>query len=54
MREKYNYRYSSIVTTRGCPFKCDFCSVPTIQGRKYRERPPEDVWDELQATTTRA
>ena len=51
LREKYNYRYSSIVTTRGCPFKCDFCSVPTIQGRKYRERPPEDVWDELQATS---
>ncbi len=53
LREKYDYRYSSIVTTRGCPFKCDFCSVPTIQGRKYRERPPEDVWDELAATDYR-
>ena len=51
LREKYHYRYSSIVTTRGCPFKCDFCSVPTIQGRKYRERPPEDVWEELAATS---
>jgi radical SAM superfamily enzyme YgiQ (UPF0313 family) len=53
LRQKYRYRYSSIVTTRGCPFKCDFCSVPTIQGRKYRERPPEDVWDELAATSYR-
>jgi radical SAM superfamily enzyme YgiQ (UPF0313 family) len=53
LRQKYNYRYSSIVTTRGCPFKCDFCSVPTIQGRKYRERPPEDVWEELAATSYR-
>jgi radical SAM superfamily enzyme YgiQ (UPF0313 family) len=50
---KYNYKYSSIVTTRGCPFKCDFCCVPTIQGRVYRERPPEDVWAELEGTSYR-
>ncbi|MBM4053156.1 MAG: B12-binding domain-containing radical SAM protein [Planctomycetes bacterium] len=50
MRKKYNYKFSSIVTTKGCPNYCDFCSVPTFQGRKFRERPYEDVLEELAAT----
>jgi len=50
LREKYGYKYSGIITTRGCPFQCDFCCVPKIQGRRYRERPPEDVWRELEGT----
>jgi len=49
LRRKYQYEYSSIVTTRGCPFLCEFCSVPIFQGRKYRQRDPEDVLDEMQA-----
>jgi radical SAM superfamily enzyme YgiQ (UPF0313 family) len=50
-REKYGYKYSSIVTTKGCPFRCEFCSVPGFQGRAFRERPVEDVWAEMQATS---
>ncbi|GJQ48728.1 putative bacteriochlorophyllide d C-12(1)-methyltransferase [Candidatus Kuenenia stuttgartiensis] len=50
LRKKYNYKFSSIVTTKGCPNYCDFCSVPTFQGRKFRERPYEDVLEELAAT----
>ena len=50
-REKYGYKYSSIVTTKGCPFRCEFCSVPGFQGRAFRERPVEDVWAEMQETT---
>lgn len=53
LKQKYNYKYSSIITTRGCPFLCDFCCVPAIQGRLYRERPPEDVLDELEHTDYR-
>lgn len=49
-KQKYGYKYSSIVTTKGCPFRCEFCSVPGFQGRQFRERPVEDVWDEMQAT----
>jgi len=49
LKEKYKYRYSGIITTAGCPFHCDFCSVPQIQGKKYRERPVEDVLDEFEA-----
>ncbi len=50
LKKKYGYRYSSIITTRGCPNLCDFCAVPVFQGRKYRERPVEDVLAEMAAT----
>ena len=50
LRKKYDYKFSSIITTKGCPNKCDFCSVPTFQGGKFRERPVEDVLDEMEAT----
>jgi len=42
------YEYSNIQTTRGCPMNCDFCSVHTFNGNKYRQRPVEDVLDELE------
>jgi len=42
------YNYANIQTTRGCPMSCDFCSVHTFNGSKYRERPVEDVLDEME------
>lgn len=36
-----------VMTSRGCPFKCNFCSVTTIFGHKYRFRDTEDVIEEL-------
>ena len=50
MRKKYSYEFSSIVTTKGCPLRCEFCSVPTFQP-DFRQRPYEDVLDEMEATT---
>lgn len=50
MRRKYDYKFASIITTKGCPNSCDFCSVPIYQGRKFRERPYEDVLDEMEST----
>ncbi len=50
---KYGYKYSSIVTTKGCPWRCEFCSVPMSSGRTYRERDVEDVLDEMEATPFR-
>ncbi|MFA5417105.1 MAG: cobalamin-dependent protein, partial [Bacteroidales bacterium] len=44
-----NYQFASIQTTRGCPMKCDFCSVHTFNGSKYRERPIEETLDELES-----
>ena len=43
-RELYypDYAFDSMQTTRGCPMKCDFCSVHTFNGSKYRLRSVED------------
>ena len=49
LKDKYKYRYSGIITTAVCPFSCEFCSVPQFQGRKYRERPVDDVLNELES-----
>lgn len=45
----FDTRYSlgGIQTTRGCPMKCDFCSVHAINGRKYRYRPVDMVVEEF-------
>ena len=37
-----------IMTSRGCPFDCEFCSVTDMFGRKYRFRGPEKVLAELE------
>jgi radical SAM superfamily enzyme YgiQ (UPF0313 family) len=34
-------------TARGCPFKCDFCSVWNFYGGSYRSKSPERVIEEL-------
>jgi len=49
LRQKYGYRYTATVATAGCPYNCDFCFVPLFQGHKYRERPVEDILDELES-----
>jgi radical SAM superfamily enzyme YgiQ (UPF0313 family) len=38
---------ASIFTSRGCPFKCTFCSSHTIHGRKMRYRSNENVTEEM-------
>ena len=34
-------------TSRGCPHRCDFCSVSTFFGSRYRNRPMEEINREL-------
>ncbi len=41
--------FNSVQTTRGCPFDCNFCSVTTMSGLKYRFRPVEKVVEEVKA-----
>jgi radical SAM superfamily enzyme YgiQ (UPF0313 family) len=45
--KKYSPVFKAIETTRGCPNRCDFCSVPTINGKRYRLRSLEEVEQEL-------
>jgi radical SAM superfamily enzyme YgiQ (UPF0313 family) len=37
-----------LVTTRGCVYKCSYCSVPKISGRRFRKRSPDNIIEELQ------
>jgi radical SAM superfamily enzyme YgiQ (UPF0313 family) len=39
--------YTTIITTRGCPFNCVFCSQPVF-GRRFRARSAKNVVDELE------
>lgn len=43
-----SYDFTSIQTTRGCPMKCEFCSVHRFNGSRYRQRPVEEVLDEME------
>lgn len=45
------FRHGPMVTmmaTRGCPYTCSFCDVPTNMGKKYRHRSPENLVKEIQ------
>ncbi len=42
------YEFGSIQTTRGCPMSCDFCSVHTFNGKKYRARNVKAIVDEFE------
>lgn len=47
-RKKYGYSITTVMSTRGCPFRCEFCSN-VVFGGSYRERSPENVVDEVEA-----
>jgi len=52
--EKYiseGSRYATMITSRGCPFNCVFCSSSRICGKKWRGRSAEKVADELELLT---
>lgn len=36
-----------MITSRGCPFECIFCSIHNIWGRGYRARSPENIFAEI-------
>ena len=44
--EKYNF--ITVVTSRGCPYKCTYCPVLYTIGTKYRYRNANSVVDELE------
>jgi anaerobic magnesium-protoporphyrin IX monomethyl ester cyclase len=44
---RFGYSTTSIITSRGCPFSCDFCSRP-IFGADMRTRSAENIVDEVE------
>ena len=45
--EGHGYFSINIATTRGCPFKCNWCAKP-IYGNRYNSRSPQKVVDEIE------
>ncbi len=43
----------SIVTSRGCPFRCSFCVVPNLPQKRWRARSVESVVAEMEAVRER-
>ena len=46
--EKYIDKKFPIVTSRGCPYGCTYCSIRLTMGRGFRARSPENVVGELE------
>ncbi|MFQ5891179.1 MAG: B12-binding domain-containing radical SAM protein [Candidatus Methanofastidiosia archaeon] len=50
--EKYRFEFleefSTLLTSRGCPFSCTFCSEWDFWGRPWRPRNPESVGEEME------
>lgn len=46
-KKRFGYTISSLITSRGCPFSCEFCSKP-IFGSKFRARSPSNIVDEVE------
>ncbi len=46
-RREYGYTVTSMMTTRGCPYTCGFCSKPVF-GSAVKTRSAENVLDELE------
>jgi len=43
------YNRFTLQTTRGCPWRCDFCASTVMLGRPYRKRPISQVLRDLHA-----
>ncbi|MGA7075425.1 MAG: radical SAM protein [Halobacteriota archaeon] len=48
-RQKFGHSKTTVMTTRGCPFRCEFCSN-AVFGVSYRERSAANVVDEVELT----
>lgn len=52
--EKYQIEHSlsppraTIVTSRGCPYNCNYCSIHSLWAHKYRTRSPQNVIEEIE------
>ena len=43
----YQAKDTPILSSRGCPYPCNFCVVPKTNDRKWRARSPENTVAEI-------
>lgn len=41
------HRYANVITGRGCPYRCSFCGVKVILGKKPRFRSADNIIEEM-------
>jgi len=44
----HSTKYYPILSSRGCPYNCNFCQVPVLLKRKFRKRNPNAVAEEIE------
>lgn len=47
------FRTVAVQTTRGCPYRCEFCAERFYLGEQYRMRPVEEVIEEIRRSDSR-
>ncbi|TRO51019.1 radical SAM protein [Candidatus Bathyarchaeota archaeon] len=52
LRGEVNKPWTLVITSRGCPYQCVFCTHHVVWGRQWRGRSPENVVDELEQVIT--
>jgi anaerobic magnesium-protoporphyrin IX monomethyl ester cyclase len=48
LRGEINKPWSMMITSRGCPHQCVFCTIHNVMGRTWRARSPRNVVDEIE------
>jgi len=48
LRGEINKPYTIVITSRGCPYNCVFCTHNIVWGKKWRPRSPKNVVDEVE------
>ncbi|MFH1211662.1 MAG: radical SAM protein [Candidatus Woesearchaeota archaeon] len=47
VKDNHRIKTKPVMTSRGCPFNCNFCTVTKMFGRDYRHRSAENIIEEL-------
>jgi anaerobic magnesium-protoporphyrin IX monomethyl ester cyclase len=53
LRGEITKSYTIVITSRGCPYNCVFCSNCIVWGKQWRPRSPKNVVDELEQIITK-
>ena len=47
LRGEIRKPWAMMITSRGCPYDCVFCTIHNVMGKKWRGRSPQNVVDEI-------